>query len=232
MHRLMALLWLRWEYIISNKVLLFVCVVTPFVDFAILQAIPMIHGEMYFLNMGLSLIYSMTAGTFTSMMISEEKDKKKLRTLILSGVTKYNYIISVISFPFIFSVLSALFMPVIFGIAIPSWLTYFVVVVLTTLAFILLNLSIGLFSKTQTHATLFSMIVLIIATFLPMLSSDMSNKIMSYITRFSFIGANTEYFIKLEKFQIFESSVFALICWVVILIFISNFAFKWNAREH
>ena len=58
MHRLMALLWLRWEYIISNKVLLFVCVVTPFIDFAILQAIPMIHGEMYFLNIGLSLIYS------------------------------------------------------------------------------------------------------------------------------------------------------------------------------
>ena len=93
MHRLMALLWLRWEYIISNKVLLFVCVVTPFVDFAILQAIPMIHGELYFLNMGLSLIYSMTAGSFTSMMISEEKEKKNLRTLILSGVTKYNYII-------------------------------------------------------------------------------------------------------------------------------------------
>ena len=115
MHRLMALLWLRWEYLISNKVLLFVCVVTPFVDFAILQAIPMIHGEMYFLNMGLSLIYSMTAGTFTSMMISEEKEKKNLRTLILSGVTKYNYIISVISFPFIFSVLSALFMPVIWN---------------------------------------------------------------------------------------------------------------------
>ena len=55
---------------------------------------------------------------------------------------------------------------------------------------------------------------------------------MSYITRFSFIGANTEYFIKLEKFQISESSVFALICWVVVLIFISNFAFKWNSREH
>lgn len=55
MHRLIALLWLRWEYLISNKVLLFVCVVTPFIDFAILQAIPMIHGGMYFLNMGLSL---------------------------------------------------------------------------------------------------------------------------------------------------------------------------------
>ena len=41
-----------------------------------------------------------------------------------------------------------------------------------------------------------------------------------------------EFFIKFEKFQISESSVFALICWVVILIFISNFAFKWNAREH
>lgn len=86
----MTLLWLRWEYLISNRFLLVVCVATPFVDFAILQAIPMIHGELYFLNMGLSLIYSMTAGSFTSMMISEEKEKKNLRTLILSGVTKYN----------------------------------------------------------------------------------------------------------------------------------------------
>ena len=66
MHRLIALLWLRWEYLISNKVLLFVCVVTPFIDFAILQAIPMIHGEMYFLNIGLSLIYSMTCLLYTS----------------------------------------------------------------------------------------------------------------------------------------------------------------------
>ena len=100
MYRLMTLLWLRWEYLISNRFLLVVCVATPFVDFAILQAIPMIHGELYFLNMGLSLIYSMTAGSFTSMMISEEKEKKNLRTLILSGVTKYNYIISSHSYLF------------------------------------------------------------------------------------------------------------------------------------
>jgi len=79
MYRLMTLLWLRWEYLISNRVLLVVCVATPFVDFAILQAIPMIHGELYFLNMGLSLVYSMTAGSFTSMMISEEKEKKRTK---------------------------------------------------------------------------------------------------------------------------------------------------------
>ena len=64
MYRLMTLLWLRWEYLISNRFLLVVCVATPFVDFAILQAIPMIHGELYFLNMGLSLIYGMTAGYY------------------------------------------------------------------------------------------------------------------------------------------------------------------------
>ena len=33
MYRLMTLLWLRWEYLISNRVLLVVCVATPFVDF-------------------------------------------------------------------------------------------------------------------------------------------------------------------------------------------------------
>lgn len=232
MHKFKTLLWLRWQYLISNKILLFVCVFTPFVDFAILQAIPIIHGEIYFLNMGLSMVYSLTAGSFTSMMISEEKEKKNLRTLILSGVTKYDYILSVVLFPFVFSALSALCMPLIFGIDVPNWVIYFIIVTLTTLTFILLNLSIGLFAKTQIHATSFSMIILIIATFLPMLSSDVSNKFLGYITKFSFIGANTEYFLKLDKFQLINSSVIAIVCWVIILFVIANYAFDWNAKEH
>ena len=232
MHKFKTLVWLRWQYLISNKVLLFVCVLTPFIDFAILQAIPMIHGEVYFLNMGLSMVYSLTAGSFTSMMISEEKEKKNLRTLILSGVTKYDYILSVILFPFAFSILSVLFMPVIFGINVPNWVTYFIIVTLTSLTFILLNLSIGLFAKTQIHATSFSMIILIIATFIPMISSDTSNKFLDYLTKFSFIGANTEYFTKLNEFHITNSSVFAIVCWVTVLFIVSNYAFNWNAKEH
>ena len=79
MNRLQSLFWFRWQYLITNKVLLFVCVATPFLDFLILQTIPFIHGEIFFLNIGLDLVYSLTAGSFTSLMVSEEKEKKMLR---------------------------------------------------------------------------------------------------------------------------------------------------------
>ena len=114
MNRLQSLFWFRWQYLITNKVLLFVCVVTPFLDFLILQTIPFIHGEIFFLNIGLDLVYSLTAGSFTSLMVSEEKEKKMLRTLILTGVTRTEYILSTLAFPFFFSALTAISMPIFF----------------------------------------------------------------------------------------------------------------------
>lgn len=63
----------------------------------------------------------MTAGAFVSMMIGEEKEKKNLRTLILSGVKMYEYILSIVIFPFLFSVSAFAYFPSFFGVAIPSW---------------------------------------------------------------------------------------------------------------
>ena len=65
-----------------------------------------------FIGMGLNMIYSITAGSFVSTMISEEKERKNLKSLILSGVKQGEYITTVIIFPIIFSLLASILIPI------------------------------------------------------------------------------------------------------------------------
>lgn len=96
-NRFMSLLWLRWQFILSNKLFLFT-VFSPILYMAIFAALgnPEINASL--IGTGINLVYSYTAGTFASTMISEEKEKKNLKALILSGVRQGEYILSVVVF--------------------------------------------------------------------------------------------------------------------------------------
>ena len=231
-NRLKSVFWLRRQYLKSNLALLYMCVGTPIGDFALLSLIPKFHGNIFFLSTALNFVYSMTAGAFVSMMIGEEKEKKNLRTLILSGVKMYEYILSIVIFPFLFSVSAFAYFPLFFGVAIPSWPIYLIIAISTSLIFILINLSIGLFAKSQMHASLFSFGAVMVANVLPILADFSNTKLVKYIVDWSFIGANTEYFIKLEQFRITDNSILAMLLWIVGLLILTKFAFAWNRKEH
>ena len=230
--RLKSLLWLRKQYLKSSIALLYMCVGTPIGDFTLLSLIPKFHGNISFLSSALAFVYSLTAGSFVSLMIGEEKEKKNLRTLILSGVKMYEYILSIVIFPFLFSVSACIYFPLLFGVVIPSWPIYFIIAISTTLIFILTNLSIGLLAKSQIHASLFSLGIVMVANFFPILADLSSNQLVQYFVKWSFIGANTEYFSKLEHFKITDSSILSMLLWIVGLFILTKFAFAWNRKEH
>ncbi|MGO2298706.1 hypothetical protein [Pseudolactococcus laudensis] len=119
-----------------------------------------------------------------------------------------------------------------FGVVIPSWPIYFIIAISTTLIFILTNLSIGLLAKSQIHASLFSLGIVMVANFLPILADLSSNQLVQYFVKWSFIGANTEYFSKLEHFKITDSSILSMLLWIVGLFILTKFAFAWNRKEH
>ena len=231
-YRIKSLIWLKWQYLITNKPLLYMCVIMPISDFCLLSLIPKFHGNILFLSAALNLVYSLTAGSFISLMISEEKEKKNLRTLILSGVKMPEYTVSVVTFPYLFSIFSCIIFPLFFRVNIPSWPIYLIIAILTSLIFILANLSIGLFAKSQIHASLFSWGIVLVATFLPMLADISGNKLIKQILNWSFIGANSEYFIQLEHFKLMDTSLIALLLWLTGLSILTGFSFKWNKKEH
>lgn len=227
--RFKSLIWLRYKYLLNNKMLLFVCVLTPIMDFGLLNLIPDIHGQSFFLNMGIVTVYSLTAGTFTTLIISEEKEKKNLRTLILSGVRYSDYIASTVLFPILFSVIEVIALPIIFDISLPNIGVYYVVTILSIISFILVNLTIALMCKTQTQASAISLIFYLLIMMLPMFSYD--NKVIKTITDLSLLGAHNKYFQTMDTFKLSDTSILVTLVWIMLLLGAVIWAFKWNKKH-
>lgn len=229
LNRFFSLLWLRYRYILNNKIILFVCVFTPIVDFSLLNFVPDVRGSVFLMSMAIITIYSLTAGTFTTLIVSEEKDKKNLRTLILTGVTTPEYIFSTILFPFLFSIIGVGVMPVTFGISIPNLTLYSLVTFLTILCFTLVNLAIALFCKNQTQASAVSLIFYLVIMTLPMFSSI--NKFAKLLTDFSLLGAHNQYFDNISSFDFHNIQIFTLLIWIILMSMIVYIGFKWNKKH-
>jgi len=232
LNRLKSLLWLRCQYLITNKMLVYLCVIMPIGSFFLISFIPKYQGQFAFLMTILNFVFSMTSGCFVSIMVSEEKEKKNLRTLILSGVKVQEYILGVIFFPFTISILACTAFPFLLKINIPNWPLYLLISFSTCIIFILASLSISFFTKNQTQATVFSYVITIIAVAFPTISEAMHNKIIDFIVNLSFVGANYQYFLKLGHLKYTHISIFAMFIWILGLLILTKFAFSWNKRNH
>lgn len=226
-NRFMSLLWLRWQFIWSNKLFLF-AVLSPILYMAIFASLGNSKINAEFIGTGINLVYSYTAGSFVSTMISEEKEKKNLKSLILSGVKQGEYITTVIIFPIVFSLVESILIPILMQIKDMQWENYLVVVSLTSLVFILLNLLFAFLAKNQTQTTVCSLTLVIIASFLPLLSEFI--KSLKTVMEYSFIGANAKYFKELSDYQLTDKTIFVLLGWIVLTSIALYFAYKKNRK--
>ncbi|WP_229311278.1 hypothetical protein [Streptococcus sp. HF-1907] len=145
-NKLKSLLWLRWQFLLSNKLFL-ILVVSPPLYILLMSSMGDSTTTSAFIGTGMSVIYSISAGSFISMMISEEKEKKNLKTLILSGVKQSEYFFSVLIFPVCLSFLFSILVPLILHIDHMAWKNFLIVVFLTIIVFVLLNLLIAFLAK-------------------------------------------------------------------------------------
>ena len=224
-NRLKALVWLRNQTIIANKNLL-VQVLMPY-------GLLIIYKN--FMNLGkdkgldlmflcLSTAIAMSVGSTVSTIIAEEKEKKNLKTLLLSGVRPYEYLISVLIHPVVITVLNMVLFPIIAGADLSKiYLEYTLVVILTAMAVILINLCIGAFSSTQSKAQINGLPVMLIIAMGPNLS-QMNPDIADFI-KYTFLGAYTELFTKAE-FSLTSCSFQILIAWIICLFILTSLSLK------
>ena len=171
-NRIKALVWLRNQTIIANKNLL-VQVLMPY-GLLVLYKNFMNLGE----DKGLDLMFlclstaiAMSVGSTVSTIIAEEKEKKNLKTLLLSGVRPYEYLISVLIHPAIITILNMVLFPIIAGADLSKiYLKYGLVVMLTAMAVILINLCIAAISSTQSKAQMNGLPIMLIVAMGPNLS--------------------------------------------------------------
>ena len=194
--QLKSLMWLRRRIILSNKSLL-LQVMLPF-------GFPYLYKKLY------EVQGTLNEETKFNLLAS-------LRTLLMSGIKVKSYFISTLIFPFAISLASALLIPNILEIDLGKQSdTYYLIVLLTAVAVMLIYLFIGMVCKTQVSSQIVSLPVTMISLFIPTFSgmSDTFDTVIKY----SHMGLFTNGLSDLDhfKWQDQKASLIALIIWILV----------------
>ena len=104
--KLNALLWLRLQVLISNSSLL-ATLLFPFGLTVLYNEFLNKNGQLslFFLSASLTMVLSMGSGYMVSIMMAEDKEKRNLKSLLLSGVTATEYTFSMLVLPILIDLL-------------------------------------------------------------------------------------------------------------------------------
>ena len=223
--KLNALLWLRLQVLISNSTLL-ATLLMPFGIAVLYNEFFNKNGElsMFLLSTSLTMVLSMGSGYMVSIMMAEDKEKRNLKSLILSGVAATEYTFSMLVLPILIMLFAMIVLPIYLKVDLSSYLlAYVIYLILATISIIFLNLLIGAVSDTQSKAQVYSIFPVFIVSFLPMiaLQNDTVQKVLDY----SFIGPIVNLLNK-KGGEISFSNIGMLLAWVLVLGIANLFVLK------
>ena len=223
--KLNALLWLRLQVLISNSSLL-ATLLLPFGLTVLYNEFLNKNGQLslFFLSASLTMVLSMGSGHMVSIMMAEDKEKRNLKSLILSGVTATEYTFSMLVLPILIMLLAMIVLPIYLKVDLSGYLfAYAIYLLLATISIIFLNLLIGAVSDTQSKAQVYSIFPMLIVSFLPMiaLQNDTVQKVLDY----SFIGPLVG-LLKEGGDELSLGNLGLLLAWVLVLGLASLFVLK------
>ena len=223
--KLNALLWLRLQVLISNSSLL-ATLLMPFGTAVLYNEFSNKDGQLslFLLSASLTMVLSMGSGYMVSIMMAEDKEKRNLKSLILSGVTATEYTFSMLVLPILIMIVAMIVLPIYLKVDVSSYLfAYVIYLLLATISIIFLNLLIGAVSDTQSKAQVYSIFPMLIVSFLPMiaLQNDTVQKVLDY----SFIGPLVG-LLKEGGGELSLGNLCLLLAWVLVLGLASLFVLK------
>ena len=140
--------------------------------------------EHFFVKLFAVMFVGMAPLTCMSAIISEEKEKNTLRALMMSNVKPFEYLIGVGAYVFIMCIIGAVVFAVCGGYEGKDLLVFMVIMGAGILLSALTGAVIGVFSKNQMSATSITIPVMMIFSFLPMLS--MFNENIEKVARITY----------------------------------------------
>ena len=223
--KLNALLWLRLQVLISNSTLL-ATLLMPFGIAVLYNELSNKNGQLslFLLSASLTMVLSMGSGYMVSIMMAEDKEKRNLKSLILSGVTATEYTFSMLVLPILIMLVAMIVLPIYLKVDVSGYLfAYAIYLLLATISVIFLNLLIGAVSDTQSKAQVYSIFPMLIVSFLPMiaLQNDTVQKLLDY----SFIGPLVG-LLKEGGGELSLGNLGLLLAWVLVLGLASLFVLK------
>lgn len=126
---------------------------------------------MILLSLGINMNLVFVAAFAMSMMISEEKEKQTLRTLMLSSVKPMEFIISKAVIIFAISIVTNAFIYVFTGLSMDSFLFHCLICMPLVLIMMLIGACVGMIAKNQMATSIYGMPVILIFMLLPLFQS-------------------------------------------------------------
>jgi len=179
---------------------------------------------MFLLSTSLTMVLSMGSGYMVSIMMAEDKEKRNLKSLILSGVTATEYTLSMMALPLLVVLFSMVVLPLYLKVDLTNYfLTYGLYLLLATISIIFLNILIGAVSDTQSKAQVYSIFPMLTFSFLPTLAvqNETAQKLLDY----SFIGPLVS-LLKEGGGELSLRSLALLLAWALLLGLASLFVLK------
>lgn len=168
---------------LKNKTVLIQFVMFPILTLIMDNAVQ-IEGmpENFFVNMFASMYLGMAPLTSMAAVIAEEKEKNTLRVLMMSNVKPWEYLLGTGSYVWLACMCGAGIIGTAGNYGMQDGMAFMGIMAAGTLVSLLAGAAIGTFSRNQMMATSITVPVMIIFSFMPMLS--MFNAAISRIAKF------------------------------------------------
>lgn len=170
---------------LKNKTVLIQFIMFPVLTLIMNNAIT-IDGmpKNFFVNLFATMYIGMAPLTSIAAVIAEEKEKNTLRVLLMSNVKSYEYLLGIGSYIWSACMLGAAIICIAGSYEFQERLVFMLIMAIGILSSLLIGAAIGIWSKTQMMATSITVPVMMIFSFLPMLS--MFNSTVAKIAKFIF----------------------------------------------
>lgn len=184
MSNIIAVMKKQLKDTLKNKTVFIQFIMFPVLTIIMNRAIT-IDGmpENFFVNLFATMYVGMAPLTSISAIIAEEKEKNTLRVLLMSNVKPYEYLLGIGSYVFIACMLGAGVICAAGSYSLRDGLVFMLIMAIGIVTSLLMGAVIGTWSKTQMMATSVAVPVMMIFSFLPMLSMFNSTiaKVAKYI---------------------------------------------------
>ena len=171
MNNIVAIFKKQLKDTLRNKTVLIQFVMFPIMTLIMNNAIKIQEmPENFFVILFAAMYIGMAPLTSIASIISEEKEKNTLRVLIMSNVKPHEYLLGIGSYVWFACMLGGLVICTVGGYGLQTSIAFMGIMAIGVLTSLLIGAIIGICSKTQMMATSITVPVMMIFSFVPMLS--------------------------------------------------------------
>lgn len=171
MNNIVAIFKKQLKDTLRNKTVLIQFVMFPIMTLIMNNAIKIQEmPENFFVILFATMYIGMAPLTSIASIISEEKEKNTLRVLIMSNVKPYEYLLGIGSYVWFACMLGGAVICAVGGYNLQTSIAFMGIIAIGILTSLLIGAIIGIWSKTQMMAISITVPVMMIFSFIPMLS--------------------------------------------------------------